>query len=105
MLYLTNNTTFVSFKMKRSKYTTLLIASWTESNVQGGSSSKVVECILCLKGYYEWKQAGGIGVWRYGGTVRITSFPKDCSSSSISSESADDSFYKLGSCLWSAMLS
>ncbi|KMT12643.1 hypothetical protein BVRB_4g091020 [Beta vulgaris subsp. vulgaris] len=58
---------------------------------KGGSSSKVVECILCLKGYYEWKQAGGIGVWRYGGTVRITSFLKDCSSSSISSESADDS--------------
>ncbi|XP_074320467.1 kinesin-like protein KIN-14F [Silene latifolia] len=59
----------------------------------GGSSNKVVECILCLKGYYEWRQAGGIGVWRYGGTVRITSFPtKDCSSSSVGSESADDSF-------------
>ncbi|XP_021841855.2 kinesin-like protein KIN-14F isoform X2 [Spinacia oleracea] len=58
---------------------------------KGGSTSKVVDCILCLKGYYEWKQAGGIGVWRYGGTVRITSFPKDCSSSSVGSESADDS--------------
>ncbi|XP_021740782.1 kinesin-like protein KIN-14F [Chenopodium quinoa] len=58
---------------------------------KGGSTSKVVDCILCLKGYYEWKQAGGIGVWRYGGTVRITSFSKDCSSSSVGSESADDS--------------
>ncbi|KAL2945003.1 Kinesin-like protein KIN-14F [Bienertia sinuspersici] len=58
---------------------------------KGGSSSKVVDCILCLKGYYEWKQAGGIGVWRYGGTVRITSFSKDCSSSSVGSESAYDS--------------
>ncbi|KAK9941143.1 hypothetical protein M0R45_017769 [Rubus argutus] len=57
---------------------------------KGGSSSKVVDCILCLKGYYEWKQAGGIGVWRYGGTVRITCFPKG-SSSLGGSESADES--------------
>ncbi|KAH9602563.1 hypothetical protein KSS87_001041 [Heliosperma pusillum] len=62
-------------------------------NFLGGSSNKVVDCILCLKGYYEWRQAGGIGVWRYGGTVRITCFPtKDCSTSSVGSESADDSF-------------
>ncbi|OWM71316.1 hypothetical protein CDL15_Pgr011444 [Punica granatum] len=58
---------------------------------KGGSSNKVVDCILCLKGYYEWKQAGGIGVWRYGGTVRITSFPKSSSSSLVGSESADES--------------
>ncbi|KAL5548731.1 hypothetical protein UlMin_003962, partial [Ulmus minor] len=58
---------------------------------KGGSSSKVVDCILCLKGYYEWKQAGGIGVWRYGGTVRITSFPKESPSSLLGSESTDDS--------------
>ncbi|KAL5735585.1 hypothetical protein ACOSQ2_030373 [Xanthoceras sorbifolium] len=58
---------------------------------KGGSSSKVVDCILCLKGYYEWKQAGGIGVWRYGGTVKITSFPTR-PASLVGSESADDSF-------------
>ncbi|XP_073225494.1 kinesin-like protein KIN-14F isoform X2 [Cicer arietinum] len=59
---------------------------------KGGSSNKVVDCILCLKGYYEWKLSGGVGVWRYGGTVRITSFPKRSPSSSIvGSESADDS--------------
>ncbi|XP_019194712.1 PREDICTED: kinesin-like protein KIN-14F [Ipomoea nil] len=58
---------------------------------KGGSSSKVVDCILCLKGYYEWKQAGGIGVWRYGGTVRITSSPKASSSSFAGSDSADES--------------
>ncbi|KAL6954983.1 Kinesin-like protein KIN-14F, partial [Sarracenia purpurea var. burkii] len=58
---------------------------------KGGSSSKVVDCILCLKGYYEWKQAGEIGVWRYGGTVRITSFPKGSPSSLVGSESADES--------------
>lgn len=50
-----------------------------------------MDCILCLKGYYEWKQAGGIGVWRYGGTVRITSFPKESPSSLVCSESTDGS--------------
>ncbi|KAI8557423.1 hypothetical protein RHMOL_Rhmol04G0009700 [Rhododendron molle] len=59
--------------------------------LQGGSSNKVVDCILCLKGYYEWKQAGGIGVWRYGGTVRITSLPKESPSSLIGSDSTDES--------------
>lgn len=59
--------------------------------LQGGSSNKVVDCILCLKGYYEWKQAGGIGVWRYGGTVKITSFPKESAASLVGSESTDES--------------
>ncbi|KAK6947127.1 Calponin homology domain [Dillenia turbinata] len=58
---------------------------------KGGSSIKVVDCILCLKGFYEWKQAGGVGVWRYGGTVKITSFPKRPPSSLVSSDSADES--------------
>ncbi|KAK8301073.1 hypothetical protein V6Z12_D05G437400 [Gossypium hirsutum] len=58
---------------------------------KGGSMTKVVDCILCLKGYYGWKQAGGIGVWRYGGTVKITAFPKGSLPSLIGSESADDS--------------
>lgn len=50
-----------------------------------------MDCILCLKGYYEWKLSGGVGVWRYGGTVRITSFPKGTPSSTVGSESADES--------------
>ncbi|KAL0362959.1 UNVERIFIED_CONTAM: Kinesin-like protein KIN-14F [Sesamum calycinum] len=57
---------------------------------KGGSSGKVVECILCLKGFHEWKQSGGIGVWKYGGTVKITSFMKE-SPSTGSSECADES--------------
>ncbi|CAK9308633.1 unnamed protein product [Citrullus colocynthis] len=57
---------------------------------KGGTSGKVVECILCLKGYYEWKQAGGIGVWRYGGTVRITSLARS-SPCITESESTDES--------------
>ncbi|XP_062225879.1 kinesin-like protein KIN-14F [Phragmites australis] len=40
---------------------------------KGGSSMKVVDCILCLKGYHEWKLSGGIGIWRYGGIVKIAS--------------------------------
>ncbi|KAK1404927.1 kinesin-like protein KIN-14F [Heracleum sosnowskyi] len=59
---------------------------------KGGSSNKVVDCILCLKGYFEWMQAGGIGVWRYGGTVKITSLRKESPSTLFGSESADDSF-------------
>ncbi|RDX75585.1 Kinesin-like protein KIN-14F, partial [Mucuna pruriens] len=57
---------------------------------KGGSSSKVVDCILCLKGYYEWKLSGGVGVWRYGGTVRITSFPKWSPSNILGTESVVD---------------
>lgn len=37
---------------------------------------KVVDCILCLKGYHEWKKSGGIGIWRYGGIVKIASSSK-----------------------------
>jgi len=50
-----------------------------------------VDCILCLKGYYEWKLSGGVGVWRYGGTVRITSFPKWSPSNILGTESVDES--------------
>ncbi|KAL1369990.1 hypothetical protein AAHE18_01G027400 [Arachis hypogaea] len=58
---------------------------------KGGSSNKVVDCILCLKGYHEWKLSGGEGVWKYGGTVRITSFPKRSSPSSLSTNGSDQS--------------
>lgn len=77
-----------------SSLSVLLLSCFLKLNnleLQGGSSSKVVDCILCLKGYYEWKQAGGIGVWRYGGTVRITSFPKGSPPSLVGSETTDDS--------------
>lgn len=56
---------------------------------QGGSSIKVVDCILCLKGYHEWKLAGGIGVWRYGGLVKITSSSKGSPSSLLDGTSAE----------------
>ncbi|XVE80609.1 hypothetical protein DITRI_Ditri14bG0153000 [Diplodiscus trichospermus] len=56
---------------------------------KGGSINKVVDCILCLKGYNEWKKAGGVGVWRYGGTVKITSSLKELPN--VLSERADES--------------
>ncbi|XP_057983090.1 kinesin-like protein KIN-14F [Malania oleifera] len=71
---------------------------------KGGSSSKVVDCILCLKGYYEWKQAGGIGVWRYGGTVKITSLLKESPSSLVGSESTDESVDESESSLYEQLL-
>lgn len=58
---------------------------------QGGSSGKVVDCILCLKGYHEWKLAGGIGIWRYGGTVKITSSINVLPCSLLDSGNGDES--------------
>ncbi|GMH20456.1 hypothetical protein Nepgr_022297 [Nepenthes gracilis] len=37
---------------------------------QGGISSRVVNSVLALKSYHEWKQAGGNGVWKFGGNVK-----------------------------------
>lgn len=34
---------------------------------QGGKGSRVVNCVLALKSYGEWKQMGGNGSWRHGG--------------------------------------
>ncbi|KAJ9543187.1 hypothetical protein OSB04_022894 [Centaurea solstitialis] len=39
---------------------------------QGGKSSRIVNCILALKSYSEWKQTGGNGTWKFGGTVKPT---------------------------------
>ncbi|KAI3449437.1 hypothetical protein Pfo_006102 [Paulownia fortunei] len=43
---------------------------------QGGKSSRVVNCVLALKSYYEWKQTGGNGVWKFGGNVKPTTSGK-----------------------------
>ncbi|XVF03584.1 hypothetical protein REPUB_Repub05bG0006000 [Reevesia pubescens] len=57
---------------------------------KGGSINKVVDCILCLKGYHEWKKAGGVGVWRYGGTVKIASSPNALTGSERADESGEE---------------
>ncbi|XP_011628316.2 kinesin-like protein KIN-14F isoform X1 [Amborella trichopoda] len=49
---------------------------------KGGSSTKVVDCILCLKGFHEWRQAGCNGIWRFGGITKtpwsIRGLPSSC---------------------------
>ncbi|KAF9688131.1 hypothetical protein SADUNF_Sadunf02G0165300 [Salix dunnii] len=37
---------------------------------QGGKSARVVNTVLALKSYSEWKQAGGNGIWKFGGNVK-----------------------------------
>ncbi|XP_038683682.1 kinesin-like protein KIN-14I isoform X1 [Tripterygium wilfordii] len=37
---------------------------------QGGKAARVVNSILALKSYNEWKQSGGNGVWKFGGNVK-----------------------------------
>ncbi|XP_075642220.1 kinesin-like protein KIN-14I isoform X2 [Castanea sativa] len=37
---------------------------------QGGKSARVVNCVLAVKSYSEWKQTGGSGVWKFGGNVK-----------------------------------
>ncbi|KAK2418764.1 P-loop nucleoside triphosphate hydrolase superfamily protein with CH (Calponiny) domain-containing protein [Trifolium repens] len=39
---------------------------------QGGKSSRIVNCILALKSYGEWKQNGANGVWKFGGNLKPT---------------------------------
>jgi kinesin family member C2/C3 len=38
--------------------------------VQGGKSARVVNCVLALKSYGDWKQCGGTGPWKYGGNLK-----------------------------------
>ncbi|WZZ79857.1 hypothetical protein YC2023_100429 [Brassica napus] len=40
----------------------------------GGKSTRIVECVLALKSYREWKQSGGSGTWRYIVTSKPTTF-------------------------------
>nr|XP_043619499.1 kinesin-like protein KIN-14I isoform X2 [Erigeron canadensis] len=37
---------------------------------QGGKSSRIVNCVLALKSFSEWKQTGGNGVCKFGGNVK-----------------------------------
>ncbi|PWA61737.1 kinesin-4 [Artemisia annua] len=39
---------------------------------QGGKSSRIVNCVLALKSYNEWKQMGGNGTWKFGGNLKAS---------------------------------
>ncbi|KAK1317036.1 Kinesin-4 [Acorus calamus] len=44
---------------------------------QGGKGSRVVNCVLALKSYSDWKEMGGNGLWKYGGgALKATSSGK-----------------------------
>ncbi|KAL8545501.1 hypothetical protein ACS0TY_005593 [Phlomoides rotata] len=37
---------------------------------QGGKSSRIVNCVLALKSYNDWKGGGGKGVWKFSGSSK-----------------------------------
>ncbi|CAM8962012.1 unnamed protein product [Rhodiola kirilowii] len=39
---------------------------------QGGITARVVNSVLALKSYYEWKQSGGNGVWKFDVNIKTT---------------------------------
>ncbi|RXH82195.1 hypothetical protein DVH24_036536 [Malus domestica] len=43
---------------------------------QGGKSARIVNCVLALKSYSEWKQGGAIGSWKYCGALKPTTCGK-----------------------------
>ncbi|ERN14562.1 hypothetical protein AMTR_s00038p00117280 [Amborella trichopoda] len=46
-------------------------ASYLEQGtLEAGSTVKIVDCVLALKSYYEWKQCGGNGSWKYVASMR-----------------------------------
>ncbi|XP_071687055.1 kinesin-like protein KIN-14I [Rutidosis leptorrhynchoides] len=44
---------------------------------QQGKSSRIVNCILALKSYSDWKQAGCNGAWKYSGNSRAVASNKN----------------------------
>lgn len=36
------------------------------NNLQGGKSARIVNCVLALKAYSDWKKGGGTGSWKLG---------------------------------------
>ncbi|GAB4841079.1 hypothetical protein Ancab_021824 [Ancistrocladus abbreviatus] len=43
---------------------------------QGGISARVVNSVLALKSYHDWKQTGSNGAWKFGGNVKPTTSVK-----------------------------
>ncbi|XP_010245442.1 PREDICTED: kinesin-like protein KIN-14G [Nelumbo nucifera] len=37
---------------------------------QGGKSARIVNCVLALKSYSDWKHSGGNGLWKFGGNLK-----------------------------------
>lgn len=45
-------------------------------NLQGGKSTRVVNSVLALKSYNDWKQMGGNGAWKFGGNIKSATLGK-----------------------------
>ncbi|MCD7460941.1 hypothetical protein HAX54_044891 [Datura stramonium] len=43
---------------------------------QGGKSSRIVNCVLGLKSYSDWKKEGGTGIWKFGGNIKSNASAK-----------------------------
>ncbi|XP_044499804.1 kinesin-like protein KIN-14G [Mangifera indica] len=43
---------------------------------EGGKSARIVNCVLALKSYDEWKQSGARGSWKYSGNFKPSSFTR-----------------------------
>ncbi|KAK4758628.1 hypothetical protein SAY87_019929 [Trapa incisa] len=43
---------------------------------QGGKTSRIVNCVLALKSFSQWKQTRGTGAWKFGGNVKPTTSSK-----------------------------
>ncbi|XP_026457507.1 kinesin-like protein KIN-14F [Papaver somniferum] len=42
---------------------------------QGGKSGRIVNCVLALKSYSDWKQNGGNSLWKFAGTSKSNNTP------------------------------
>ncbi|WMV12075.1 hypothetical protein MTR67_005460 [Solanum verrucosum] len=53
------------------------IPSFEASDLEkGGKSSRIINCVLALKSYSEWKHGGGSGSWKYSGNSKPSSAGK-----------------------------
>ncbi|KAL9659950.1 hypothetical protein QQ045_024760 [Rhodiola kirilowii] len=81
---------------------------------QGGTSARVVNSVLALKSYHEWKQSGANGSWKFSGNIKSTfsckSFVRKtsepftnalCRSNSTIEKSSDVLDHSLNKMVWS----
>ena len=62
--------------MKEMKLPTLEGSLLQQESLKTSSTTKIVDCILALKAYYEWTQSEGNGFWKYVGPLRTPMVPQ-----------------------------
>ena len=48
----------------------LMLHCFNLLTLQGGKSARVVNCVLALKSYNDWKEGGGNGSWKHGANLK-----------------------------------